>query len=150
LTQGFWENHPNAWPVSSLTLGRQTYTQAELLAILRTPVRGDASLILTYQLIAAKLNSAGGTVHIVWSDDRRITATGPNPDVYYDQLTVAHGSDPAPISATITDADSVLSGFAGKLPYGVKPSSATGQRMVNDATALDAYNNGNLTPDCTP
>jgi len=44
----------------------------------------------------------------------------------------------------------VLSGFAGKLPYGVKPSSATGQRMVNDATVLDAYNNGNLTPDCTP
>ncbi|RJQ14157.1 MAG: exo-alpha-sialidase [Nitrospiraceae bacterium] len=27
-------------------------------------------------------------VHILWSDDRRITATGPNPDMYYDQLTL--------------------------------------------------------------
>ncbi len=28
------------------------------------------------------------TAHVVWSDDRRITGTGPNPDVYYDQLSV--------------------------------------------------------------
>jgi hypothetical protein len=25
-----------------------------------------------------------GTGHIVWSDDRRVTASGPNPDIYYD------------------------------------------------------------------
>jgi len=119
LTQGFWKTHPQAWPVSSLTLGSQTYSQAELLTILGTPVRGDASLILADQLIAAKLN-------------------------------IANGSNPAPISATIADADSLLSGFAGKLPYGVDPSSATGQAMVNDASKLDSYNNGALTPDCTP
>ena len=59
-TQGFWENHPEVWPVTSLTLGGQTYSQAELLTILNTPPRGDASLILAHQLIAAKLNVANG------------------------------------------------------------------------------------------
>ena len=29
---------------------------------------------------------AEGTGHIAWSDDRRITETGPNPDIYYDSL----------------------------------------------------------------
>jgi hypothetical protein len=29
-----------------------------------------------------------GTGHIVWSDDRRVTTAGPNPDVYYDNITI--------------------------------------------------------------
>src|SRR5262249_10607435 len=37
LGRGFWLSHPDAWPVSSLTLGTVTYTQAQLLAILSTP-----------------------------------------------------------------------------------------------------------------
>jgi hypothetical protein len=61
LGQGFWKNHTGAWPVTSLTLGRQTYTQAELLALFDTPPRGDASVILAQQLIAAKLNIANGS-----------------------------------------------------------------------------------------
>jgi hypothetical protein len=36
------------------------------------------------------------------------------------KLNIANGSDPAPISSTITRADSLLSGFSGKLPYNVK------------------------------
>src|SRR5207248_5902008 len=51
LGQGFWKNHPGAWPVTSLTLGRQSYTQAALLALFDTPPRGDASVILAHQLI---------------------------------------------------------------------------------------------------
>ena len=31
---------------------------------------------------------AGDVVHVLWSDDRRITGTGPNPDVYYDQFSI--------------------------------------------------------------
>lgn len=121
LTQGFWKNHPSAWPVTSLTLGRQTYTQAELLTILTTPVgsggSADASLILADQLIAAKLNITNGS---------------------------------APIGATVAAADALLGGFAGKLPYGVTPSSVTGQAMTNNANTLDSYNNGQLTPSCIP
>src|SRR5262245_5960745 len=44
-------------------MGSQTYTQAELLALFDTPPSSDvdASLILAYQLIAAKLNIANGS-----------------------------------------------------------------------------------------
>jgi YVTN family beta-propeller protein len=39
LGQGFWKNHPGAWPVTSLPLGSQTYTQAALLALFEEYVR---------------------------------------------------------------------------------------------------------------
>jgi len=114
---GSWKKHPELWPVSSLTLGSQSYAQAELLTILTTPVAGDASFILARALIPAKLN-------------------------------IANGSDPTPISNTIADADALLSGFAGKLPYAVAAASATGRAMVNDAGLLQQYNSGDLTPTC--
>ena len=60
-TPGYWKNHPDAWPVDSLTIGGKVYTMAELMTLLKTPVRTDASLILAHQLIAAKLNLADGT-----------------------------------------------------------------------------------------
>jgi hypothetical protein len=59
-TQGYWKNHPEAWPVSTLTLGNESYSQEELLEILNTAPRGDATIILAHQLIAAKLNLASG------------------------------------------------------------------------------------------
>ena len=60
FTQGFWKNHPENWPVSSLTLGTVVYTKAELLAILDEPAQGNGLIILAHQLIAAKLNIAYG------------------------------------------------------------------------------------------
>ena len=119
LTAGFWKKHPSSWPATSLSLGNQTYTQAELLVILNTPHGGDASLTLADQLIAAELNIAGG-------------------------------SDPAPVSAAIADAESLLSTFSGKLPYNVKPSSVTGTAMLSLAATLEQYNSGLLTPTCGP
>jgi hypothetical protein len=121
--EGYWKNNPDAWPVSALpmTLGSQTYTQTELLTILRTPTgkrtKADASLILADQLIAAKLN-------------------------------IANGADGTPVSSTIADADAVLSLYTGKLPYRARPNTTNGQRMVNDAATLNNYNNGLLTPGC--
>ncbi|MBI5118848.1 hypothetical protein HZA56_20460 [Candidatus Poribacteria bacterium] len=117
-SQGYWKNHAEAWPVASLTLGSQTYTQAELIALMKKPVRGDASLILTKQLVAAKLN-------------------------------IENGADPVPASDTIEDADNLLSGFNGKLPYKVRPCTPTGKSMVTDAWMLDFYNNGFFTPVCS-
>ncbi len=61
--QGYWKNHPAEWPASALPMmlgTSKTYTKEQLLANLKTPVAGDASLILAYQLIAAKLNIAAG------------------------------------------------------------------------------------------
>jgi len=60
FSQGYWKNHPDAWPVTSLQLGNVTYTQDQLLAILHEPVRGNGILILAHQEIAAKLNIANG------------------------------------------------------------------------------------------
>jgi hypothetical protein len=61
--QGYWKNNPGLWPASALpmTLGRQTYSKTELLAILSSPSTADASIILARQLIAAILNTANGS-----------------------------------------------------------------------------------------
>lgn len=115
--QGYWKN-TSTWPVASLTLGDKTYDQSALLTILRTSARGDASIILAYQLIAAQLN-------------------------------IAHGSSPAPVSAVISDANTLMTGL-GYLPQVVAPSTPTGKAMVHDAATLDSYNNRLLTPECEP
>jgi hypothetical protein len=59
-TVGYWKNHPEEWPVSSLTLGNVVYDQGELLAILHEPARGNGLVSLAHQLIATKLNDAHG------------------------------------------------------------------------------------------
>jgi len=58
---GYWIRYFDRWPVTSLTLGSQVHTNAELLGILANPPQGDASLILARQLIAVMLNTAGGS-----------------------------------------------------------------------------------------
>src|SRR5688572_16163818 len=122
LSQGYWKNHAETWPRHSLVLGdagnaAHTYTQSELLHLLNTAAKGDASLILAYQLIAARLN-------------------------------VASGSNPAPVANILADADGFLAAFSGKLPYGVKSSTSSGQKMVTAADVLDRYNNGQLAGSC--
>jgi len=116
----FWKNHPSAWPVATLTLGSQTYTQSELSTLLRLPTvhkGADASLIVAHQLIAAK-------------------------------LSIANGSDPTTIAPTVADADRLLAAFAGGLPYGVAQSSVQGQSMVSDGQFLRRFNSRRQTPTC--
>jgi hypothetical protein len=60
FTQGYWKNHPEAWPVSSLYLGTTKYEKAALIEIFNTPPTGNAQIILAHQLIAALLNQAKG------------------------------------------------------------------------------------------
>ena len=55
-TIGYWKNHPEAWPVQTITLGNVTYTKAQAIAILGQASRGDKSIDLAKQLIGAKLN----------------------------------------------------------------------------------------------
>jgi hypothetical protein len=59
-SQGYWRTHPDAWPLSSLTLGTPTYQATELMAILGNPAQGNGLVTLAHQLIAAKLNIANG------------------------------------------------------------------------------------------
>lgn len=132
-TLGFWKNHPSCWTFAScrtggacLTLGGQSYTETELIAILTAPVAGNAALNLAHQLIAADVNIATGSV-------------------FGTPAFVA-------IQATIVDANNLLSGACGstRLPScNVAVASATGQNMVADAAFLDQFNEGRLTPVCT-
>ena len=59
-TQGYWKNHPNAWPVEEITIGGITYTKDEAIDILKTPVHQDMTIAMFYQLVAAKLNVENG------------------------------------------------------------------------------------------
>jgi hypothetical protein len=116
---GFWKNNESSWPVSSLTIGCQTYTQEELLALLRAPVRGDASVILAHQLIPAILN-------------------------------VFNGSNPVPVTDALSDADTLLCTFTGRLPYGVRPSTDDGHQMTTLAGRLGSFNDGGMKSNCVP
>lgn len=119
LTQGFWKNHPDAWPSGfRLTIGGVDYSALELLIILRTPPRGgDASMILAHQLIAAILN--GGLY------DPNID------DVVVDALAWMDDH---------TD---------GRLPYGVRGGDSGHSSGTALADALAYYNEGNAgTPHC--
>jgi hypothetical protein len=60
LTIGYWKNHPENWPVTSLTICGNSLTQAELISVLNTQPKGDKTIIMAQQLIAAQLNVAGG------------------------------------------------------------------------------------------
>ena len=82
LTQGFWKNHPEAWPVSSLALGSVTYTAAQLGDIFDEPVAGNGLISLAHQLIAAKLNIASG------ADPSSIQADIASADALIDGLVV--------------------------------------------------------------
>ncbi|MEQ1834054.1 MAG: hypothetical protein ABL977_13445 [Candidatus Eisenbacteria bacterium] len=59
-TQGYWKNHPEAWPVGSVTLGTVNYSAAQLMSIFNQPAAGNGLISLAHQLIAAKLNIAQG------------------------------------------------------------------------------------------
>ena len=120
LGQGYWKNHPSAWPVQTLTLGTVSYTQEQLLAILNTSVKGDASLILAYQLIAAKLNIANGS-----------------------------DACSSSIQSTIAAADALIAGRTIPIMPKITPSKGDGPQMVSLAGMLELYNS-TPTPGCTP
>jgi hypothetical protein len=67
-TIGYWKNHPEAWPVTSMTICGNTLNQTELISILDTPTRGDVTISMAKQLIAARLNVAGGNSCPLTSD----------------------------------------------------------------------------------
>ena len=60
LTRGYWVNHPEDWPVQTLTLGGIVYTKDEAIHILKQPTKGDKTYSMAAQLIATKLNLARG------------------------------------------------------------------------------------------
>lgn len=54
--QGYWKNHPGAWPVEQIEIGGVTYDKAEAILTMRLPTKGDKWLNMFEKLVAAKLN----------------------------------------------------------------------------------------------
>jgi hypothetical protein len=55
-TPGYWKNHPEAWPVSSIMIGGVTYSKEDAIAIMLTAGKGDKTYTMFSALVAAKLN----------------------------------------------------------------------------------------------
>lgn len=112
-TQGYWKNHPNAWPVASLVLGTAgaSYSKAALLAIFDTPVAGNGLISLAHQLIAAKLNVAAG------AGCAAAAAAIAQADALIGSLIVGVGSlHPSAVSATVGTLDSYNNGNIASCP----------------------------------
>ena len=58
-TPGYWKNHPEAWPVQSITVGGTTYTMTQALTLLDTPGK-DKTLTMFSSLVPAMLNVLAG------------------------------------------------------------------------------------------
>jgi hypothetical protein len=56
LTQGYWKNHAESWPLAS----DAEMCGSTMIETLQTPPKGNAWLILAHQYIAAALNVASG------------------------------------------------------------------------------------------
>jgi protocatechuate 3,4-dioxygenase beta subunit/regulation of enolase protein 1 (concanavalin A-like superfamily) len=59
-TPGFWKNHPEEWPVSSLRFGNVTYNTSQLMTFLNYG-GSDAATRLAHHLTATMLNLAKGS-----------------------------------------------------------------------------------------
>jgi hypothetical protein len=59
-TQGYWKNHPSAWPAGYSPNATFFFSGQTWLEVLWTPPRGDEYYILAHQYIAAVLNVANG------------------------------------------------------------------------------------------
>jgi hypothetical protein len=66
------------------------------------------------------------------------------------KLNLLNGSEATLANDLIIQSDTLLATYPNKLPFAVNPSSAQGQLMVNLASVLESYNNGQLTLNCTP
>jgi hypothetical protein len=58
-TPGYWKNHPEAWPVATITVGGVTYTRDEAIAWL-SKVGKDKTTTMFSSLVSAMLNVAIG------------------------------------------------------------------------------------------
>jgi hypothetical protein len=57
---GYWKNHPEAWPLDTITIGGEEYTKAEAIAWMNSSVKGDKSITLFKAYVAVLLNQAAG------------------------------------------------------------------------------------------
>jgi hypothetical protein len=59
-TPGYWINHPEAWPVTTIVIGGRTYTRQQAIRLMGEQQK-DKSIGFFRQLVATKLNLLIGT-----------------------------------------------------------------------------------------
>jgi uncharacterized repeat protein (TIGR01451 family) len=55
-TPGYWKNHPDAWPVDSITIGGVEYSKENAIKYMKKPTKKDMTYVMFQALVAAKLN----------------------------------------------------------------------------------------------
>lgn len=115
-TPGYWKNHPEAWPVESITIGGITYPKTTAIAFMSLPEgnnkKADKTITMFKALVSAKLN-------------------------------VALGTEASCINQTIDNADDWMANY-GPVGSQVLASSQTWVMGSPLHSQLDAYNNGLL------
>jgi len=84
-TPGYWINHPEAWPVDSITIGGVTYTKAQAIALMALPVKKDKTLTMFPALVSAKLNV------IIGNDSSCISSVIASADAWMAEYPVSSG-----------------------------------------------------------
>jgi hypothetical protein len=118
-------------------LGGNSYSAAQLCAILNTPVGGNGLIDLAHQLIAAKLNIANG------ADPTAIASTIASADTMIGGLIVGSGALPtSQTSALVTALDNYNTGATG--PGHCQPT------MADEPVPFDTWPSPAPTPASTP
>ena len=84
-TPGYWMNHPEAWPVESITIGGITYPKMEAIGYMLAPVIGDKTFTMFPALVAARLNV------LIGNNDSCIAATITEADGWISNFPLASG-----------------------------------------------------------
>lgn len=61
-TPGYWKNHPEAWPVTTIVVGGVNYTRTQAITAMGTSPAGDNTYTMFRHLVSAKLNVLIGNV----------------------------------------------------------------------------------------
>lgn len=61
-TPGYWKNHSEAWPVSTIEIGCKTYTKAQAISLMGQSPSGDVTYTMFRHLVSAKLNVLIGNI----------------------------------------------------------------------------------------
>ena len=138
----YWTNNLSQWSFSTVPMKLGTkhyYTKNQTLALLNTPVNGDASIVLGKALVATKLNIAQGSQlsPIVLTYNAAMNAIGDKRLPYNDPVSFSSptGVQMLALAATL---DSYNSGGLNTTPCSGYPSAITKANVMNevDRTSL--------------
>ena len=83
-TPGYWKNHPEAWPVSSITVGGMTFTKAQAITWLGN-VGKDKTTTMFSSLVPAMLNL------LIGNDGSCVKSTIAAANIWMTPPTVGYG-----------------------------------------------------------